>query len=309
VSGPDLSAEDVVYHRIMVPLDGSRFAESVLPIALAISRRTGTPLHFVTVQEPVPSFAYEEWEATSREWSQSYLEGVTSRAAERTEGELTWELLTGHVAESLEEEARAREVDLVAMATHGRGMFSRAWLGSVTASFVHHTDLPVLLVRPEDGEEVDLSAAWTPGKVLIPLDGSDLSESALHDAVELGTLFSAVYHLVRVVPYPMDIASSYLPHTVQMNQGLVEEAKVVAIEYLEGHATALGERDLQVTTGVLVDAQPGHGILKEAEAQGCDFIAMATHGRSGLTRAILGSASDKVLRGTHVPLLLHRPTL
>ena len=309
MSGPDLSAEDAVYHRIMVPLDGSRFAESVLPIALAISRRTGAPLHFVMVQEPIPSFAYDEWEARSREWSEGYLENAVARAAERTEADVTSVLLTGRVAESLEDEAEARQVDLVVMATHGRGMLSRAWLGSVTASFVHHTDLPVLLVRPDESEEVDLSADWTPEKVLVPLDGSDLSERAMDHAVELGSLFMAAYHLVRVVPYPMDIASSYLPHTVQMNQGLVEEAKAVAIDYLEGRAAALRERDLQVTTGVMVDAQPGHGILKEAEAEGCDFIAMATHGRSGLTRAILGSASDKVLRGTHVPLLLHRPTL
>lgn len=298
-----------MYHRIMVPLDGSRFAESVLPVALAISRRTGAPLHFVMVQEPIPSFAYDEWEDASRDWSEGYLGSVTDRASDRTDTDVTWKLLTGHVAESLESEAEAEDVDLVVMATHGRGMFSRAWLGSVTASFVHHTDRPVLLVRPDDGEAVDLASDWAPSKVLIPLDGSELSESATEHAVELGSLFSAAYHLVRVVPYPMDIASSYLPHTVQMNQGLVEEAKVVAGGYLDSQAAALGARDLQVTTGVLVDAQPGHGILKEAEAQGCDFIAMATHGRSGLTRAILGSASDKVLRGTHVPLLLHRPAL
>jgi nucleotide-binding universal stress UspA family protein len=177
----------------------------------------------------------------------------------------------------------------------------------VADSFIHHTDRPVLLVRPDEGDEVDLSADRTVDKILLPLDGSDLSESAKDHALEFGELFSAAYHLVRVVPYPVDVASPYLPHTVQMNQGLVEEAKQTAYEYLDGHAEIMRRRDLQVTTGVLVDAQPGHGILGEVEERGCDFIAMATHGRSGLTRAILGSASDKVLRGTHVPLLLYRP--
>ena len=110
-----------------------------------------------------------------------------------------------------------------------------------------------------------------------------------------------------MVPYPVDIASPYLPHTVQMNQGLVEEAKESAAEYLETHAERMRRRDLTVETSVLVDAQPGHGILRESENRRCDFIAMTTHGRSGLTRAILGSTSDKVLRGTHVPVLLYRP--
>jgi nucleotide-binding universal stress UspA family protein len=296
-----------MYRQILVPLDGSRFAESALPLALSVSRRTGAPIHFVTVQEPIPSFAYDEWEAASLEWSGEYLKGVAGRVSGRAGGEVTTNLLSGHVVEVLEVEAGRCSADLVVMATHGRGLFSRAWLGSVADSFVHHTDRPVLLVRPEDSDEVDLAEDRTIQKILVPLDGSELSESAREHAMELGALFSASYHLVRVVPYPIDIASPYLPHTVQMNRNLVEEAKQSAEDYLNGHAQSMRQGDLQVTTGVVVDAQPGHGILREAEERECDFIAMATHGRSGLTRAILGSASDKVLRGTHMPLLLYRP--
>ncbi len=296
-----------MYRQIMVPLDGSRFAESALPLALSVSRRTGAAVRFVTVQEPIPSFAYDEWEEASKEWSGEYLNTLVARVGDRAGGEVTTSLLSGHVVEVLEAEAARCSADLVVMATHGRGLFSRAWLGSVADSFVHHTDRPVLLVRPDEGDEVDLSEDRTIDKILLPLDGSELSESAMDHALKFGELFSAAYHLVRVVPYPVDVASPYLPHTVQMNQGLVEEAKQTANEYLEGHAEVMRRRDLQVTTGVLVDAQPGHGILGEVEERGCDFIAMATHGRSGLTRAILGSASDKVLRGTHVPLLLYRP--
>ena len=72
-------------------------------------------------------------------------------------------------------------------------------------------------------------------------------------------------------------------------------------------ADRMRRRGLRVTTSVAVDAQAGHGILSEADAVGCDLIAMATHGRSGMGRMVLGSAADKVLRGTHVPLLLFRP--
>ncbi|HKJ03370.1 MAG TPA: universal stress protein, partial [Longimicrobiales bacterium] len=77
-------------------------------------------------------------------------------------------------------------------------------------------------------------------------------------------------------------------------------------EYLETHAERLRQRDLEVSCCALVVPQPGHGILSELEQADCDFIAMATHGRAGLTRAILGSTTDKVIRGTHVPILLHR---
>jgi nucleotide-binding universal stress UspA family protein len=298
-----------MYRQIMVPLDGSRFAESALPLALSVSRHTGARIHLVTVQEPIPSFAYDEWESAAEEWTQNYLDNVLERAGGRAGGEVTVNLLNGHVVEVLEQEAERLSADLIVMATHGRGMFSRAWLGSVADAFVHHTTRPVLLVRPEEEGEPDLTATVEFDRLLIPLDGTDLSESVIDHAVDFGALFDADYHLVRVVPYPMQFNSPYLPHTMQMNQQFVEEARVSAEDYLQDHVDRLRERGLRVDHTVVVVAQPGHGILSEAEAAECDFIAMATHARTGLSRAILGSTADKVLRGSHMPILLYHPAI
>jgi nucleotide-binding universal stress UspA family protein len=143
--------------------------------------------------------------------------------------------------------------------------------------------------------------------MLIPLDGSELSECALGHAIELGELFGAALHLTRIVSYPM-CASPYLPNTAQRNKTMIAEARTAAAEYLEDHAERLRKRGLRVAAHARVDAQPGEGILKEAEEVGCDLIAMATHGRGGATRFILGSAAEKVLRDTRVPLMLYRPT-
>jgi len=296
-----------MYRKILIPLDGSKFAESALPLALSLSRRTKAALHVSTVQEPIPSFAYDEWENAAAEWSEQYLGNVVERMTPLADGKVTAALLSGHIVEVLEEEAVSQGADLVIMATHGRGLLSRAWLGSVADSFLHLTNHPVLIARPEDGATPDFETDRTFEKILVPLDGTELSECMLEHAVAFGRLFGAAYHLVRVVPYPIDIASPYLPHTVQLNQGLVDEAKGAATEYLEAQAAALREQGLTASTVVLVDAQPGHGILAEVDAAGCDLIAMSTHGRKGLSRAILGSAADKVLRGTHVPVLLYRP--
>jgi nucleotide-binding universal stress UspA family protein len=92
-----------------------------------------------------------------------------------------------------------------------------------------------------------------------------------------------------------------------MNQTVLAEAKADAAQYLEEEADRMRKRGLRVTTSVIVHAQAGQGILAEAEAVGCDLIAMSTHGRTGVGRLVLGSAADKVLRGTLVPLLLYRP--
>ena len=293
---------------IMVPLDGSRFAESALPLALALSRKTGAALHLVTVQEPIPSFAYDEWENAAQHWSTEYLNSAVERASRHAGGGVSSTLLAGDVAEVLEEEAQARSAELVVMATHGRGVLSRAWLGSVADAFLHHTRRPLLLVRPDgEGTEPELAAEISFSKVLVPLDGTELSESVLTHAASFADLFGAKLRLMRVVPYPMQFSSPYLPHTIQMNQQFVAEAQQAGLAYLMEKAEALGGEGRQVEVAVVVVAQPGQGILAELEDSGCDLLAMATHGRGGLTRAILGSTADKVVRGTHVPVLLYRP--
>jgi nucleotide-binding universal stress UspA family protein len=295
-----------MYKQILVSLDGSAFAEAALPLALEISRRTGAKVHLATVLEPVTSFAYEGWEGAAVEWSDQYLEDVLARIEGSAGGEVTHAVLSGHTVEMLQGECDARNVDLVVMASHGRGAMSRMWLGSVADGFVRQTSATVILVRPEEGAEPVQNFDHTFETLLVPLDGSELSEDALAHATEFGELFDSAYHLTRIVSYPVDIASPYLPHTAQLNQQIMEDAKKGAADYLEAHAENMRRRGLRVTTSVAVDAQAGHGIISEAEAVGADMVAMATHGRKGLSRAILGSAADKVLRGIHRPLLLHR---
>ena len=296
-----------MYRQIMVPLDGSRFAESALPVALALSRRTGARLLLTTVREPLPSFAYDDWENAAEEWTLQYHADVLDRIGDRAGGEVTFSLLAGHVVEVLEQEAEQRSVDLVVMATHGRGALSRAWLGSVADAFLHHTHRPVLLIRPQEEGPPDLDRDFEVGRILVPLDGSTLSESVLDHAVDFGALFGARYHLTRMVPYPIQFNSPYLPNTVQMNHELLEEAQQTADEYLRRHEAQLRERGLDVDAQAAVVPQAGQGILDEAQSAECDLIAMATHGRSGLSRAILGSTADKIVRGSHLPVLLHRP--
>ena len=215
-------------------------------------------------------------------------------------------MLNGHVVDMLQKEVTAKNVDLVVIASHGRGAISRFWLGSVADRFVRQADRPILLVRPDEENLPALDGDVSVDNLLVPLDGSELSESALTHATEFGELFGSAYHLTRVVAYPMELESPYLPHTAQMNQQVLDEAKDRAAEYLEERAERMRRRGLRVTTSITVDAQAGHGILLEAEAVDADGIAMATHGRKGLSRALLGSTADKVLRGTHLPLLLHR---
>jgi nucleotide-binding universal stress UspA family protein len=288
-----------VYKRILVPLDGSTFAEAALPLALALTRKTNASLHLVSIVEPIPAFAYAEWEPAALDWSTKYLDSVADRVAPSAGGELTTEVHSGRVVDTLCEQVSKLDIDLMVMATHGRGVLSRAWLGSVADALMREAPVPVLFVHPEEGE-APAPESWDDFETLmIPLDGSELSESALAHATEFGELFGSAYHLTRVVAYPLEIASPYLPHTVQMNAEILSEAKDNAALYLEEAADKMRKRGLRVTVSVAVDPQAAHGVLTEAEEVGCDLIAMSTHGRSGMSR--------KVLRGAHVPVLLYKP--
>lgn len=293
-----------MFSRILVPLDGSAFAESALPLAFTVSDSCGADVELVTVHEPVPSFAYDEWKSAAEEWSENYLEELKSRAS-RAGGRIVTTVLSGRVAEALEERAREVDADLVVMATHGRGALTRAWLGSVADTFLRHAPCPVLISRPEEADGG--SPPWEPETILVPLDGSELSESILERAVEFGEPFEARLVLTRIVAYPVEVASPYLPHTVQMNQEIVEDARKGAESYLEQRAAPLRERGFTVECEARIDNQAGHGIIKVAEEQEVDMIAMSTHGRGGVARAILGSAADKVIRGAHRPVLVYRP--
>ena len=95
---------------------------------------------------------------------------------------------------------------------------------------------------------------------------------------------------------------------LQKMDTLQENLKEQANKYLNGVAEKLRAEGLTVKTKVDVDEKPAHAILEDVETAPADVVAIETHGRSGLSRFFLGSVADKVVRGSHVPVLLHRPT-
>jgi nucleotide-binding universal stress UspA family protein len=293
-----------MYQSIFVPLDGSVFAEAALPVALSLSRRTGAGIRLLNVVEFFPTSALYGWEDVAHDHAQEYLEETAREISGQGGGEVVTAVRVGDVADILH--AEAENSDLVVMASHGRGGLARAWLGSVADSIVRHAKQPVVLVRPTEDGTRSWKGDWTVSKMLLPMDGSSVSEAILQHAVDLGSLFGATYHLMRAVPAPMQFSSPYPPHMIEANHAQIEEEVAGATTYLHHHADSLRGRGLTVEEQVVTGVQPAHGILTEAERSGCDFIAISAHGRGPLARAVLGSTSDKVVRGTHLPLLLFR---
>src|SRR5262249_22151275 len=188
---------------LLVPLDGSPFAEQALPLALSLARRAKATVHLARVHIPADLILPEgvvlpDADPTVRAGEQKYLEGVSRRLAAETGLAVTATLLDGPVPESLGERAEAAGAALVVLTTHGRGTLGRFWLGSVADALVRHLSMPALLVRP--GEGAAAGADPTPKHVLVPLDGSPLAEQILGPAAELARLTGAAVTLLRVVP-------------------------------------------------------------------------------------------------------------
>ena len=170
-----------MYHSILVPVDGSPFGEQALPLALSIARRAGAGVQLVQVHRLLaPGYAGETLPYNGRldnalkQSEKVHLTQLVERVAEASRVPVSSALLEGNdIAEVLRQRAAAIGVDLVVMTSHGRGPLARSWLGSVADKLVRHTPVPVLVLRPFEGEPT-LAREPTFGHILIPLDGSCL---------------------------------------------------------------------------------------------------------------------------------------
>jgi nucleotide-binding universal stress UspA family protein len=304
-----------MYRSVFLPLDGSRFSEQALPLALSLARR-GAHLEVVHVHHaaadddwvPVTPFRYEGLEASEREWSGSdrqrenaYLCNCVQNGNTSADGVTLCKILEGDVVPALEKEIEESNPDLIIMATHGRGGVSRAWLGSTADTLVRDLHKPIMLIRAKaEDAPVDLRT----DHILVPLDGSRLGESVLKHALELADAGVTRITLLRVVE-PAHVGPEFAINV--QSDAVIEERVEAAHEYLKELAAELSTEGQTVETDVVVAATAATAILNYATDNGADIICMATHGRTGVKRLLLGSVADKVMRGASVPILLYRP--
>lgn len=288
---------------ILVPLDGSTFAEHALPVAIGFARRIGAGLELVIVDRPpiawvVPEVPIVLDEAAPGTDGQRYLEELRPRLPAdfavrltRFEGNPT-AILTRHID--------ATEPVLIVMSTHGRGGFSRFWIGSVADGVARRSSSPTILLKPP-ASIPDFTREQQFANVLIPLDGSVASEEILDQALALfGT--EVDYTVCRVVS---PLAETHAPDpsvTAVRRQETHPEA------LLHAEAERLRARGAQVTERLLVNTSPANAIIELASTLDAGLIAMTTHARRGVSRFVMGSVADKVLRAAPCPVLMFHPT-
>ncbi len=303
-----------MYRKILVPLDGSDFAEFALAPALSLAEKTGGTIYLVTVVPNFPPISpAEEDEGQTRGWFEeervragNYLDDVKDRlGAASPEVTVHAKVLSGGPARAIEERVRSTGMEVIVMTTHGRGPLERMWIGSVADGLVRSAPCPILLWRPDGNGEADFSRRVSLDSVVVPLDGSGVARKMLPEAKGLAETFGSRLSLVSVVPDTLPLGSPYLPHAAE--EQLERDQRIQEYhDALEEAAEGLRTEGFEVETAVVRHAEPAQGILEHAREAGGDLIAMATHGRGGVSRLVLGSVADKIIRSGSIPMLVRR---
>lgn len=298
--------------QILLPLDGSPFSEQVLSFAGGLTRRSDVVLHLVQVHRTVRPFSSRSPVSVTYDWErrisdQAYLGRIAEWFRAEFSCAVRSAVLQGGVVSALNNYIRDNDIGLVVMTTHGHGGLKRTWLGSVADGVVRTSPAPVLLMRPQLNGAVLQNSADI-GRILIPLDGSALSEQIIEPALTLGTMLGAKYRLVQIVS-PARVVPSLNTLSESTPSGADgERARLRATQYLEQLALDLTARGHDVDVAVITHWHAAAAIL-DASAHDSDLIAMATHGRGGWQRVALGSVTEKVQRNTTLPMLMLQPAV
>jgi nucleotide-binding universal stress UspA family protein len=198
------------------------------------------------------------------------------------------------------QEIRTEKAELVIMRTHGRAGLDRAIMGSVAERVLTQSDVPVVIVRPDQRSMRKLCT------LLVPVDGSAGAALALSSAVMLGKRSGAALHLLQVVmPISLEAWAGY-GGMMYYEPGWDQEALGAAQTYVEGMVGRLGGLGLTVSGDARMSNHVAATIRDAADEYAADLIVMSSHRRAGIARALLGSVADGVARIARCPVLLTR---
>jgi nucleotide-binding universal stress UspA family protein len=293
-----------MFRSILVPLDGSAYSEQALDLASWVARQADATVelcHVHHVSDPAFPGSVVEDETAVLSHLREYLGVLCRRLAHRLDRPVKHRIAEGSPVTGLIAVAREAKADLIVLTTHGHGGVAHAWLGATAEALARQAGTPLLLTRPT----VRVAPEQRIRRVLIPLDGSRTAEAALDPALHLVRLAGAAVRLVAVVELPVQLPAPPGGEPVLLHGAVdPEERRARAREYLDGVAAGLSSRAVDVDVEIRDAISPATAILQASVEFGADAIAMATHGRSRLSRPAVGSVSDKVIRAAGVPVLL-----
>jgi len=289
----------MMFERILVPLDGSKSGEVVLPFLRRLPLKVGARLTLARIVEPGAKDPGPGFIEESLEFAESYLLEVAASLGIPEGIAIETVVRNDRVAESLVSIAQAAEASLIAMATHGRTASPERPFGGVAQQLIRTSPAPILALPSISRAMRDGSLESTIRTILVTTDGSDYADTIAPLAADAALACGASILLLEVVA-PSASASR------------ASNAQSAAEEHLERLAQVFENRGIP-TSRLTRKGTPIHGILETAKRKNVDLIAMSTHGGEKRFGAIVGSVTQSVLQQSGIPVLMNRtcpaPTL
>ena len=282
--------------RVVVPLDGTELAAAALPDA---RRLAGLGGEIILVHEakviPRHAIEYRDDQRRASRISRNYLEDVATDLHGQGMRVQTLTMATGDAAVTVGKAVEMFDADMIAVATHGRHGLSRLVQGSAAWRMVTHSGVPVL-VRHIHKDAIPAPSVQR-RRIMVPLDGSPLAETALRLTERLAREWNAEIFLVRVIP-PMAAPPRALDTDILLYDS--EPLRRDAEAYLTGVAAGLkGEVQTHVLAGV-----PADFLIEAADEWNISDVVMASHGRAGLSLVILGSVTGDLIQHLSLPIII-----
>ncbi len=304
-----------MYQKLLLTNDGSDLAEAAATRAAALARVMGSQVLVMRVSraagDDVDSLAPETWDALMAQGAQevpgeareeaypplSDTAALLRGAGVQQVGSL---VLKGDAADVIVQAATRLGCDAIVVSSHGESGLRRAVIGSVADHVIRHSPgIPVLVARPHHAP-----ADSNYGRLLVALDGSELADGLVPHAAALASASGAEVVLVRVTDSVFELLTMTTPAgypvpatvTPEMAEEIMTAQRADAEADLAAVAAELQAAGVTSVVEHVIEGPPGGAIVALAADLDCDLVLLATHGRGGLGRALLGSVTDYVVR-------------
>jgi nucleotide-binding universal stress UspA family protein len=300
-----------VFTRLLIPLDGSKTAEQVMPWALIFANRFKLPVELLAVVDTGTMLTsvdrarhFDELVEQGSRDSKAYLERISGRFIGI---KVRRSVESGNAADLIIKKAGANKSNLIAMTTHGHSGLNRWLLGSVAEKVLRATTNPMLLVRASHAGQAEGEAGFK--SIIVPLDGSELAGAALPTAGRIAKKLDLELYLMRIVENPYAaFVSGGGPYAVNVDE-LMKDIRSRARKYLEAKMAELKKTGVEQISYLLQEGIATDEIVSIADQTSGSLIVMSSHGRSGMKRWLLGSVAETVVRHANNPVLVVRPTI
>jgi nucleotide-binding universal stress UspA family protein len=298
-----------MYSKMLIPLDGSKTAEKVLPYARYLAGKLKVPIELLAVIDIAEMATHISAEKARYldtliedgvRASTTYLRGI---ATTFPEAKVTCTVEKGRAEDSIIEKGEADPGLLITMATHGRSGLNRFLLGSVAEKVLRGSANPLLLIRAADEAKGIGEARLT--SIIVPLDGSELAESVLPMVATMAKLLDLEVVLFRAFHIPYNTYAGDDGYMVNYDE-LIASVRDESNEYLEKKVAEVKKLGVAKVTALTKEGFAGDEIIALGRKTPDNLIAMCSHGRSGVRRFVLGSVTETVVRHSGDPVLVVR---